>query len=147
MVRSMTAEITGIDLGQIKVTASEIGRGFGGKTTVYVEPVAAVLAPSAAPTAAGTQAERVRFARETFAHQITVSPTGRDEYLAGWHAEEYQVDLEQGWAEGLKRVEERQRGRCARDVPWICGLSCMLRKRPIEIAQLTGKVAGDCVRL
>jgi CO/xanthine dehydrogenase Mo-binding subunit len=44
MVRSMTAEITGIELGKIKVTASEIGGGFGGKTTVYGEPVAAVLA-------------------------------------------------------------------------------------------------------
>ncbi len=44
MVRNMTAEITGIPLGKIKVTASEIGGGFGGKTTVYVEPVAAVLA-------------------------------------------------------------------------------------------------------
>ena len=44
MVRSMTAEITGIELGKIKVIASEIGGGFGGKTTVYVEPVAAVLA-------------------------------------------------------------------------------------------------------
>ncbi len=44
MVRNMTAEITGIDLGKIKVTASEIGGGFGGKTTVYVEPVATILA-------------------------------------------------------------------------------------------------------
>jgi DNA-directed RNA polymerase subunit RPC12/RpoP len=41
----------------------------------------------------------------------------RPEYLAGWHAEEYQVDLEQAWAEGLARVEERQRSRCAGDVP------------------------------
>ncbi len=44
MVRNMTAEITGIDLGKIKVTASEIGGGFGGKTTVYIEPIATVLA-------------------------------------------------------------------------------------------------------
>ncbi len=41
----------------------------------------------------------------------------RPEYLAGWHAEEYQVDLEQGWAEGLAQVEERQRSRCAGDIP------------------------------
>jgi len=44
VVRNMTAAVTGIELGKIKVTASEIGGGFGGKTTVYVEPVAAVLA-------------------------------------------------------------------------------------------------------
>jgi CO/xanthine dehydrogenase Mo-binding subunit len=43
MVRNLTAEITGIELGKIKVTASEIGGGFGGKTTVYVEPVATIL--------------------------------------------------------------------------------------------------------
>jgi len=44
MVRSFTAQLTGLELGKIKVTASEIGGGFGGKTTVYIEPVAAVLA-------------------------------------------------------------------------------------------------------
>jgi CO/xanthine dehydrogenase Mo-binding subunit len=44
MVRTLTAAVTGIDIGKIKVTPSEIGGGFGGKTTVYIEPVAAVLA-------------------------------------------------------------------------------------------------------
>lgn len=44
MVRTLTAAITGIELGNIKVTASEIGGGFGGKTTIYIEPVATVLA-------------------------------------------------------------------------------------------------------
>ena len=41
----------------------------------------------------------------------------RPEYLAGWCAEEYQLDLEQGWGVALKRVEAAQRDRCARDVP------------------------------
>ncbi|TGD75495.1 xanthine dehydrogenase family protein molybdopterin-binding subunit [Mangrovimicrobium sediminis] len=44
VVRLLVAEITGIPQKDIKVTASEIGGGFGGKTTVYIEPVAAVLA-------------------------------------------------------------------------------------------------------
>ena len=44
MVRTLTAAVTGIDIGKIKVTPSEIGGGFGGKTTVYLEPVATVLA-------------------------------------------------------------------------------------------------------
>ena len=44
MVRGVTALVTGTDLGDIKVTASEIGGGFGGKTTVYLEPVALLLA-------------------------------------------------------------------------------------------------------
>ena len=43
-VRHYTSAVTGIDLGKIKVTASEIGGGFGGKTTVYLEPLAVVLA-------------------------------------------------------------------------------------------------------
>jgi CO/xanthine dehydrogenase Mo-binding subunit len=44
MVRTLTAAVTGIELGKIKVTPSEIGGGFGGKTTIYIEPVATILA-------------------------------------------------------------------------------------------------------
>ncbi|CAN7468578.1 xanthine dehydrogenase family protein molybdopterin-binding subunit [Phenylobacterium sp. LjRoot225] len=43
MVRSLTAAITGMKLADIRVTPAEIGGGFGGKTTVYLEPVAVVL--------------------------------------------------------------------------------------------------------
>lgn len=39
------------------------------------------------------------------------------EYLAGWRAEEYQTDLEQGWVEAKQRIEVSQRSRCASDVP------------------------------
>jgi len=42
-VRASTAKILAMDLSRIKVIASEIGGGFGGKTTVYLEPVAMVL--------------------------------------------------------------------------------------------------------
>lgn len=41
----------------------------------------------------------------------------RPEYLAGWRAEEYQVDLEDGWAIGREWIHEAQRSRCAADVP------------------------------
>ncbi|MEO1139205.1 MAG: xanthine dehydrogenase family protein molybdopterin-binding subunit [Pseudomonadota bacterium] len=44
MVRNTCAAIMGIDQGQLRVTASEIGGGFGGKTTVFLEPVALMLA-------------------------------------------------------------------------------------------------------
>jgi CO/xanthine dehydrogenase Mo-binding subunit len=44
VVRNFTSQLTGIEPGKIKVTASEIGGGFGGKTTVYLEPVVAILA-------------------------------------------------------------------------------------------------------
>ncbi len=42
-VRSMTAMAMGMDEGDIRVIASEIGGGFGGKTTVYLEPLALKL--------------------------------------------------------------------------------------------------------
>jgi len=41
----------------------------------------------------------------------------RPEYLAGWHAEEYQLDLEHAWERGQTRVVEQQERRCAGDVP------------------------------
>lgn len=43
MVRNTCAAILGIEQGQLRVTASEIGGGFGGKTTVFLEPVALKL--------------------------------------------------------------------------------------------------------
>ncbi len=42
-VRASVAKLLSMSLSQLKVTASEIGGGFGGKTTVYLEPVALIL--------------------------------------------------------------------------------------------------------
>ncbi len=42
-VRGLTASVTGIELSKIKVIPSEIGGGFGGKTTIYLEPLAVEL--------------------------------------------------------------------------------------------------------
>lgn len=41
----------------------------------------------------------------------------RPEYLAGWHAEEYQIDLEEGWDTGQEKIEAAQRVLCAQDIP------------------------------
>ncbi|PKB80750.1 MAG: oxidoreductase, partial [SAR202 cluster bacterium Io17-Chloro-G9] len=43
-IREQTAGILGLPVSKIKVIPMEIGGGFGGKTLVYLEPVAAVLA-------------------------------------------------------------------------------------------------------
>ena len=43
MIRTLCAAILGISQADIRVTPLEIGGGFGGKTTVYLEPVAMVL--------------------------------------------------------------------------------------------------------
>ncbi len=43
MVRAYSAKLLGLDTSQVKVVPSEIGGGFGGKTTVYLEPLAILL--------------------------------------------------------------------------------------------------------
>ncbi|UCE87443.1 MAG: xanthine dehydrogenase family protein molybdopterin-binding subunit, partial [Deltaproteobacteria bacterium] len=43
MVRAFSARLLRVPVSQIKVIPSEIGGGFGGKTTIYLEPVAIVL--------------------------------------------------------------------------------------------------------
>jgi len=44
MVRNTCAQLLGLDVSKLRVTASEIGGGFGGKTTVFIEPVTLALA-------------------------------------------------------------------------------------------------------
>jgi CO/xanthine dehydrogenase Mo-binding subunit len=43
MVRTYCAKILNLDISNIRVTPAEIGGGFGGKTTVYLEPLALAL--------------------------------------------------------------------------------------------------------
>src|SRR5260221_10573498 len=47
MVRTLTSVITGIDQADIRAIPAEIGGGFGGKTLVYLEPLATVLSKKA----------------------------------------------------------------------------------------------------
>jgi CO/xanthine dehydrogenase Mo-binding subunit len=47
MIRAYTAKLLGIDIANIKVNPAEIGGGFGGKTLIYLEPVAVVLSKKA----------------------------------------------------------------------------------------------------
>ncbi len=43
VVRALTAKLLNMAIGDLRVTPAEIGGGFGGKTVVYIEPVAALL--------------------------------------------------------------------------------------------------------
>ena len=43
MIRAYCAKLLGLDIANIRVTPAEIGGGFGGKTLVYLEPVALAL--------------------------------------------------------------------------------------------------------
>ncbi|HCH23690.1 MAG TPA: oxidoreductase, partial [Oceanospirillaceae bacterium] len=42
-IRDMSCAVLGLESANLRVTASEIGGGFGGKTTVFIEPVALAL--------------------------------------------------------------------------------------------------------
>ena len=46
-VRALCAGLLGMDASHLRVTASEIGGGFGGKTTVFMEPLALALSRKA----------------------------------------------------------------------------------------------------
>ncbi|MCA8869905.1 MAG: xanthine dehydrogenase family protein molybdopterin-binding subunit [Rhodobacteraceae bacterium] len=46
-VRTLCAEIIGMEESRLRVTSSEIGGGFGGKTTVFIEPIALMLSKKA----------------------------------------------------------------------------------------------------
>jgi len=43
VVRSLSAAVLGMPEGNIKVVPAEIGGGFGGKTTIYLEPLSVML--------------------------------------------------------------------------------------------------------
>jgi CO/xanthine dehydrogenase Mo-binding subunit len=47
IVRAHCARLLGWDISKVRVQASEIGGGFGGKTVVYLEPIALALARKA----------------------------------------------------------------------------------------------------
>jgi len=47
MVREFCSKLLGMEIGNIRVIPAEIGGGFGGKTTVYLEPLAVALARKA----------------------------------------------------------------------------------------------------
>jgi len=47
MVRTYCAKVLGLEVSSIRVTPAEIGGGFGGKTTVYLEPLALALSRQA----------------------------------------------------------------------------------------------------
>src|SRR6187431_122819 len=47
IVRAHCARLLGWDVGRVRVTSSEIGGGFGGKTVVYLEPIALALSQKA----------------------------------------------------------------------------------------------------
>lgn len=56
-------------------------------------------------------------ARELGGYEMKGLVPYRPEYLSGWGAEEYAIDLEAGWKDALARMQARQSERCSGDVP------------------------------
>jgi CO/xanthine dehydrogenase Mo-binding subunit len=50
MVRAYTAKLLGLNMSNIRVNPAEIGGGFGGKTLVYLEPIAVALSKKSGRT-------------------------------------------------------------------------------------------------
>jgi len=46
-IRKMCTDVLGLDTAQLRVTPSEIGGGFGGKTTIFMEPLSLALSRKA----------------------------------------------------------------------------------------------------
>ncbi|MGP6086146.1 xanthine dehydrogenase family protein molybdopterin-binding subunit [Antarctobacter jejuensis] len=46
-IRKMCASVLGLEASQLRVTPSEIGGGFGGKTTIFMEPLSLALSKKA----------------------------------------------------------------------------------------------------
>src|SRR5690242_12511321 len=90
MIRNTCASLLGMDVSKLRVTASEIGGGFGGKTTVFIEPVALALSRKAGkPVKLVMSREEVfRASGPTSSSSMTVKiGIKKDGRITGAHAE------------------------------------------------------------
>ena len=90
MIRNTCASLLGMDVSKLRVTASEIGGGFGGKTTVFIEPVALALSRKAGkPVKLVMSREEVfRASGPTSSSSMTVKiGIRKDGRITGAHAE------------------------------------------------------------
>jgi CO/xanthine dehydrogenase Mo-binding subunit len=81
LVRALCAKILNIPLSDLKVIPAEIGGGFGGKTTVYLEPVALALSRKC-----GRPVRMVMSREEVFQASGPTSGTSMDIKLAATKA-------------------------------------------------------------
>ncbi|MFK5998221.1 MAG: xanthine dehydrogenase family protein molybdopterin-binding subunit [Rhodobacterales bacterium] len=132
-VRGLCADMLQMDASQLRVTASEIGGGFGGKTTVFIEPVALALSRKAGrpvkivmnreevfrasgPTVSSssdvkigmTKDGRITAAQATFRYQGGAFPCGTVQFGAQSAFAAYDLDAVQttGWNVMTNRPKE-----------------------------------------
>jgi predicted RNA-binding Zn-ribbon protein involved in translation (DUF1610 family) len=58
-----------------------------------------------------------RTLEETYPYGLSACRPYRSEFLSGWAAEEYAVELKEGWDRARRKVNEEEERRCSRDVP------------------------------
>lgn len=93
-VRSMSAHVLGMEPGKIRVVPAEIGGGFGGKTTIYLEPLSVLLSKKTGHPVklVMSRAEVLRASGPTSGSKITVrmgaSKEGRITAAGVWLAYE-----------------------------------------------------------
>jgi CO/xanthine dehydrogenase Mo-binding subunit len=80
-VRGLTSAVLQLDIGNVRVMPLEIGGGFGGKTTIYLEPVAALLSKKSG------QPVRVAMTREEVFRATGPAPGGEIDITLGCDAE------------------------------------------------------------
>jgi CO/xanthine dehydrogenase Mo-binding subunit len=100
IVRAHCARLLGMDIGKVRVTASEIGGGFGGKTVVYLEPLAVALSKKAKrPVKMVMSREEVFKASgpTSGAHiKVKMGATKDGKFVAGFAELKYQAGAFQG---------------------------------------------------
>ena len=122
-VRTLTATVLKMNEGDIKVVPAEIGGGFGGKTTIYLEPLALLLAQKSGRPVKMTmnrvrcyaQAVRLRAlgSREKWARRATAKSPPRS---SGWPTRR-----------ALFRARRSRRARCAAPRPTTSPTCCSIR--------------------
>ena len=100
IVRAHCARLLGLDIGKIRVTATEIGGGFGGKTVVYLEPLALALSRKAKrPVKMVMSREEVFKASGPTSGatvKVKMGATKDGKFVAGWAELKYQAGAFQG---------------------------------------------------
>src|SRR5918996_2111049 len=100
IVRAHCARLLGMDISRLRVTASEIGGGFGGKTVVYLEPLALALSRKAKrPVKMVMSREEVFKASGPTSGavvKVKMGATKDGKFVAGWAELKYQAGAFQG---------------------------------------------------
>ena len=82
MVRTMCASLLGLDISRLRVTASEIGGGFGGKTVVFLEPLRSGAVAQGRP--AGEDGDELRGGVSGQRPDRVERDARQDRYQEGW---------------------------------------------------------------